>query len=172
MIDFYFSYRSPYSYLILPRMLKLKNEYNLEINFKIVYPIAIRMPEWFDNKNIFFFVYLYKKNNGKWELHNTFENPVPSNVTGTPHKFGYNVTLSDEYVSISSPFYNDGLVYVYSLDSIDSSRLSSKPFHTIDVRKLGDVEGCYAIGPNKFGFGISASFNNNKLLIGSLKEFV
>ena len=40
------------------------------------------------------------------------------------------------------------------------------------MRKLGDVEGCYAIGPNKFGFGISASFNNNKLLIGSLKEFV
>ena len=56
MIDFYFSYRSPYSYLILPRMLKLKNEYNLDINFKIVYPLAIRMPEWFRNKNIFFFV--------------------------------------------------------------------------------------------------------------------
>ena len=116
--------------------------------------------------------YLYKKNSGKWELHNTFDNPVPSNVTGTPHKFGYSVTLTDEYVSISSPFFNDGLVYVYRLDSIDSSRSSSKPFQTIDVRKLGDVEGCYAIGPNKFGFGISASFNNNKLLIGSLKEFV
>ena len=116
--------------------------------------------------------YLYKKNNGKWELYNTFENPVPSNVTGTPHKFGYNVTLTDEYVSISSPFYNDGIVYVYSLDSIDNTRFSSKPFHTIDVRKLGDVEGCYAIGPNKFGFGISTSFYNNKLLIGSLKEFV
>ena len=56
MIDFYFSYRSPYSYFILPRMLKLKNEYNLDINFKIVYPLAIRMPEWFKNKNIFFFV--------------------------------------------------------------------------------------------------------------------
>ncbi len=116
--------------------------------------------------------YLYKKNNGKWELYNTFDNPVPSNVTGTPHKFGYSVTLTDEYVSISSPFFNDGLVYVYKLDSINSSRSSSKPFQTIDVRKLGDVEGCYAIGPNKFGFGISASFNNNKLLIGSLKEFV
>ncbi len=56
MIDFYFSYRSPYSYLILPRMLKLKNDHNVDINFKIVYPIAIRMPEWFDNKNIFFFI--------------------------------------------------------------------------------------------------------------------
>ena len=56
MIDFYFSYRSPYSYLILPRMLKLKNDHGININFKIVYPIAIRMPEWFDNKNIFFFI--------------------------------------------------------------------------------------------------------------------
>tara|TARA_B100000902_G_scaffold117473_1_gene118153 strand:+ start:420 stop:1067 length:648 start_codon:yes stop_codon:yes gene_type:complete len=56
MIDFYFSYRSPYSYLILPRMLKLKNNHDLDINFKIVYPIAIRMPEWFENKNIFFFI--------------------------------------------------------------------------------------------------------------------
>ena len=74
-------------------------------------------------------------------------------------------------MSISSPFYNDGLVYVYSLDN-SNSRISTKPFHTIDVEILGDVEGCYAEGPNKFGFGISTSFNNNKLLIGSLKDFV
>ncbi|MDA7856680.1 DsbA family protein [Gammaproteobacteria bacterium] len=56
MIDLYFSYRSPYSYLILPRMLKLKNESNIDINFKLVYPIAIRMPEWFEKKNMFFFL--------------------------------------------------------------------------------------------------------------------
>ena len=49
-IDLYFSYRSPYSYLILPRMLKLKEKYDIDINFKIVYPIAIRMPEWFEGK--------------------------------------------------------------------------------------------------------------------------
>ena len=52
-IDLYFSYRSPYSYLILPRMLRLKEKYEIEINFKVVYPIAIRMPEWFEGKNIF-----------------------------------------------------------------------------------------------------------------------
>ena len=52
-LDLYFSYRSPYSYLILTRMLKLKEEYDIEINFKVVYPIAIRMPEWFEGKNIF-----------------------------------------------------------------------------------------------------------------------
>jgi len=56
-IDLYFSYRSPYSYLILPRMLKLKEKYDIEINFKVVYPIAIRMPEWFKGKNIFTFFF-------------------------------------------------------------------------------------------------------------------
>ena len=116
--------------------------------------------------------FLYKKNNEKWELSNTFENPIPNNASGTPHKFGYNVAITDSYLSISSPFYNDGLVHVYNLDNLDNSKSFNKPFHSIDVRKLGDVEGCYAIGPNKFGFGISTSFNNNKLLIGSLKEFV
>ena len=58
MIDFYFSYRSPYSYLILPRMLKLKNEYKVDINFKIVYPIAIRLPEFFKDRNLFYFTSL------------------------------------------------------------------------------------------------------------------
>ena len=56
-IDLYFSYRSPYSYLILPRMLKLKEKYDIDINFKVVYPIAIRMPEWFKGKNIFTFFF-------------------------------------------------------------------------------------------------------------------
>jgi 2-hydroxychromene-2-carboxylate isomerase len=56
MIDLYFSFRSPYSYLILPRILKLKKESNIDINFKLVYPIAIRMPDWFKKKNILFFL--------------------------------------------------------------------------------------------------------------------
>ena len=52
-VDFYFSVRSPYSYLILPRMIMLKNKYDININFKLVYPIAIRMPEFFKRKNLF-----------------------------------------------------------------------------------------------------------------------
>ena len=116
--------------------------------------------------------YLYKKDSNEWILEQVYDNPVNSMNTGFPHKFGYNVAISDEYLSISSPFYNDGLVYVYNLTSSSSARKSTKPIHTIDVRELGDVEGCYAEGPNKFGFGISTSFQNNKLLIGSLKDFV
>jgi 2-hydroxychromene-2-carboxylate isomerase len=39
-------------------MLKLKNEYKLDVNFKIVYPIAIRLPEFFKDRNLFYFTTL------------------------------------------------------------------------------------------------------------------
>ena len=54
-IDFYFSYRSPYSYLILPRVIDLKTNHNININFKLVYPLAIRKPEFFKGKNFLTF---------------------------------------------------------------------------------------------------------------------
>ena len=57
-IDLYFSYRSPYSFLILPRMLELKERYEIDINFKIVYPLAIRKPEFFDKKGLPYFLAL------------------------------------------------------------------------------------------------------------------
>lgn len=57
-IDLYFSYRSPYSFLILPRMLELKEKYEIDINFKIVYPLAIRKPEFFDKKGLPYFLAL------------------------------------------------------------------------------------------------------------------
>ena len=57
-LDLYFSYRSPYSYLILPRMLGLKEKFDIDINFKVVYPLAIRMPEFFKNKKFPWFAAL------------------------------------------------------------------------------------------------------------------
>ncbi len=51
-VDFYFSYRSPYSYFILPRIKKLIEEENVEVNFRLVYPLAIREPDFFKHKNM------------------------------------------------------------------------------------------------------------------------
>ena len=51
-LDLYFSLRSPYSYLLLPRIIMLRDEYNVEVNFKLVYPLAIRNPDFFIKKNI------------------------------------------------------------------------------------------------------------------------
>lgn len=41
-IDVYWSFRSPYSYLSTPDLQKLAADYNVEINLRVVFPIAIR----------------------------------------------------------------------------------------------------------------------------------
>lgn len=41
-IDVYWSFRSPYSYLVTPDLVKLTDDYNIEINLKVVLPIAVR----------------------------------------------------------------------------------------------------------------------------------
>ena len=115
--------------------------------------------------------FLYKKVSNDWKLYKKFENPF-SQIKGKPHKFGYSVSINNKYVSISSPFNNDGLVHIYRIDGSSTNKIDDIPTFNIDVRKIGDVAGCYAEGPDRFGFGISSSIDNNKLLIGSLKDFV
>ena len=118
--------------------------------------------------------YLYHKNYaGNWGLIKTYENPNQGVFQKYSQKFGYSVALNDQYIVIGSPFYNDGNVFIYDFNpETQDFAYQNAPFETIDVRNLGDVEGCYEVGPDKFGFGLSLSFNNNKLLIGSLKNFV
>lgn len=49
--DFYFSFRSPYSYLATPQIEKLIAEYDVAPRMRIVLPIAIRIPGFFKNVN-------------------------------------------------------------------------------------------------------------------------
>jgi 2-hydroxychromene-2-carboxylate isomerase len=51
-VDVYFSFRSPYSYLATPDMVKLKQEYTAAVNLRPVFPIAVRNPEFFDPSNL------------------------------------------------------------------------------------------------------------------------
>ncbi len=44
-IDIYWSFRSPYSYLATPGMLALKADFNVEVSFRPVLPIAVRDPD-------------------------------------------------------------------------------------------------------------------------------
>jgi 2-hydroxychromene-2-carboxylate isomerase len=46
-IDVFWSFRSPWSYLATPRLRQWQEQYELTINFRPVYPIAIRTPEFF-----------------------------------------------------------------------------------------------------------------------------
>lgn len=41
-IDVYWSFRSPYSYLATPDMLRLREDFDVEVNLRVVLPIAVR----------------------------------------------------------------------------------------------------------------------------------
>ncbi len=46
-IDLYWSFRSPYSYIVLPRILSLREDFMVSVDFRIVNPAAIRNPSYF-----------------------------------------------------------------------------------------------------------------------------
>jgi 2-hydroxychromene-2-carboxylate isomerase len=56
-IDVFWSFRSPWSYLATPRLAEWQRRYALRVNFRVVYPIAIRTPEFFDNVHPLWFRY-------------------------------------------------------------------------------------------------------------------
>jgi len=49
--DLYWSFRSPYSYLVTPRLVELERDHDVMANVRVVYPIAIRQPEFFANND-------------------------------------------------------------------------------------------------------------------------
>jgi len=52
-IDAYWSFRSPYSYLATPDLLRLREEYDVEVNLRVVLPIAVRSKKaLFDPSNM------------------------------------------------------------------------------------------------------------------------
>ncbi|MFQ5416503.1 MAG: 2-hydroxychromene-2-carboxylate isomerase [Myxococcota bacterium] len=50
-IDVYWSFRSPYSYLATPRLVEMAAVYDLAVNVRPVYPIAVRLPDFFATVN-------------------------------------------------------------------------------------------------------------------------
>ncbi len=58
--DLFWSFRSPYSYLATKRYRALASEYDVEINVRPVYPLAIREPNFFDKINAQWISYLLR----------------------------------------------------------------------------------------------------------------
>jgi len=46
-VDLFFSFRSPYSYLALPKTLRLAADYDVTVNLRPVCPLAVRVPGFF-----------------------------------------------------------------------------------------------------------------------------
>lgn len=49
--DLYWSFRSPYSYFVTGRLVELERDYDVACNVRVVYPIAVRTPEFFDRND-------------------------------------------------------------------------------------------------------------------------
>lgn len=49
--DLFWSFRSPYSYLATGRIVELTRRYAVDVNVRIVLPIAVRIPGFFDQVN-------------------------------------------------------------------------------------------------------------------------
>ena len=45
VVDVFWSFRSPYSYLVTPDLLKLRDDYDMDVRFRPVLPIAVRAKE-------------------------------------------------------------------------------------------------------------------------------
>lgn len=58
--DLYWSFRSPYSYLVTPRLVALEKEYDVAANVRVVYPIAVRQPDFFANSDRLWFTYFLR----------------------------------------------------------------------------------------------------------------
>lgn len=59
-LDIYVTLRSPYSYLACARIIELATEYNGPVRFRPVYPIAIRMPDFFEKADPMWLAYLLR----------------------------------------------------------------------------------------------------------------
>ncbi len=49
--DLYWSFRSPYSYMVTPRLAALERDYDVVCNVRPVYPLAVRTPEFFEQQD-------------------------------------------------------------------------------------------------------------------------
>ncbi len=55
--ELYWSFRSPYSYLVTDRVVALHRDYDVVCDLRVVYPIAVRQPEFFATSDPLWFSY-------------------------------------------------------------------------------------------------------------------
>lgn len=58
--DIFWSFRSPYSYLATRRYVELAKEYDLTLNLRPVYPLAIREPDFFERNHPNWLAYTFR----------------------------------------------------------------------------------------------------------------
>ncbi len=84
-VDLYWSFRSPYSYLVTPRILALTHDFDVEIGLRIVHPAAVRNPAYFKAMNPLARRYFFHDSVRMAQyLGMPFRRPVPDPITQDP----------------------------------------------------------------------------------------
>ncbi|MFN5781098.1 MAG: 2-hydroxychromene-2-carboxylate isomerase [Novosphingobium sp.] len=59
-VDLYWSFRSPYSYIVVPKLIELERDWDARVNVRPVLPIAVRQPDFFAQADPLWFSYLMR----------------------------------------------------------------------------------------------------------------
>lgn len=84
-IELYWSFRSPYSYLVLPRIVSLSEQFRVEVDLRIVHPAAVRNPAYFKAMNPLARPYFFLDSARMADfLGMPFRRPVPDPIVQDP----------------------------------------------------------------------------------------
>ena len=59
-VDVFWSFRSPYSYIVVPKLIELESQWDAVVNVRPVLPIAVRQPDFFANADPLWITYLMR----------------------------------------------------------------------------------------------------------------
>jgi 2-hydroxychromene-2-carboxylate isomerase len=84
-VALYWSFRSPYSYIVLPRMIDLHRRSNAEVELRVVHPAAIRNPSYFARLDPLARPYFLLDSERVADFHGLgFHRPVPDPIDQDP----------------------------------------------------------------------------------------
>ena len=86
IVDLYWSFRSPYSYIVLPRIIELRDKFRVSVDLRIVHPAAIRNPSYFERMDPLARPYFLKDSARAAAFHGLkFRRPVPDPIEQDPN---------------------------------------------------------------------------------------
>lgn len=85
VVELYWSFRSPYSYIVLPRILALTEAYRVNVDLRVVHPAAIRNPTYFARMDPLARPYFLADSARMAEFHGLpFRRPEPDPIAQDP----------------------------------------------------------------------------------------
>jgi 2-hydroxychromene-2-carboxylate isomerase len=85
VVELYWSFRSPYSYVVLPRIVALTEKFRVAVDLRVVHPAAIRNPAYFARMDPLARPYFLKDSARAAAFHGLpFRRPVPDPIEQDP----------------------------------------------------------------------------------------